>query len=155
MQVYTLIDTIKKQMPEHKTLLSFFERMPEFILTNKIPKEMILFTAEFFYHIEGICEIVLLIANDSIHLGRKEKYKNCIFSNYAENIGETIVLNDVKSLPAFLELDPRINAEIFCEYRISSNLSLILNMECSSAFISEEASLWFSRVRAGISANII
>ena len=155
MQVYTLIDTIKKQMPEHKTLLSFFERMPEFILTNKIPKEMILFTAEFFHHIEGICEIVLLIANDSIHLGRKEKYKNCIFSNYAENIGETIVLNDVKSLPAFLELDPRINAEIFCEYRISSNLSLILNMECSSAFISEEASLWFSRVRAGISANII
>ena len=155
MQVYTLIDTIKKRMPEHKTLLSFFERMPEFILTNKIPKEMILFTAEFFYHIEGICEIVLLIANDSIHLGRKEKYKNCIFSNYAENIGETIVLNDVKSLPAFLELDPRINAEIFCEYRISSNLSLILNMECSSAFISEEASLWFSRVRAGISANII
>ena len=60
-----------------------------------------------------------------------------------------------KTYQAFLELDPRINAEIFCEYRISSNLSLILNMECSSVLVSEEASSWFSRVRAGISANII
>jgi hypothetical protein len=155
MKVYTLIDTIKNQIPEHETVLSFFERMPEFILTNKIPKEMILFTAEFLYQTERMCEIVLLIANNSVHLGRKEMYENCIFSNYAESVGETIIINDAKTHPAFLELDPRINSEIFCECKISANLSLILNMECSSTHVSEDASLWFSRVKAEVSANFV
>ena len=121
--------------------------MTEFILANEIPGEMILFTVEFFYHPERICEIVLLIADDSIHLGRKEKYENCIFSRYAARSGETIVLNSVKSHPDYLELDPRINAEIFCACEISAGLSLILNMECSSTSISDAASLWFSQVK--------
>ena len=115
MQIYMLLETMKEQIPEHEAVLSFFEKMPEYILANKIPEDMILFTAEFFYHLERMCEIVLLIAENAIHLGRKEKYENCIFSNYTESIGETIVLNDVKTLPSFLELDPRINAEIFCQ----------------------------------------
>ena len=150
MQVYMLFDTIKKQFPEHEAVLSFFEKMPEYILVNKIPEDMILFTTEFFYHSERMCEIVLLIAENATHLGRKEKYENCIFSNYTESTGETIVLNVVKTLPSFLELDPRINAEIFCQCKISAGLSLILNMECSSAQVSEQASSWFSRVKEKI-----
>ncbi|UCE40687.1 MAG: hypothetical protein JSV17_14755 [Candidatus Aminicenantes bacterium] len=150
MQVYMLFDTIKKKLHEHVAVLSFFEKIPEFILANKIPEDMILFTAEFFYHPERMCEIVLLIAENATHLGRKETYENCIFSNYTESSGETIVLNNVKTLPSFLELDPRINAEIFCQCKISAGLSLILNMECSSAQVSEQASSWFARVKEKI-----
>ncbi len=150
MQVYSLNDTIIKHLPEHKAVRSFLKNMPEFILANEVPGEMILFTVEFFYHPERICEIVLLIADDSTNLGRQEKYENCIFSRYGERSGETIVLNSVKSHPAYLELDPRINAEIFCTCEISAGLSLILNMECSSASISDAASLWFSRLKEKI-----
>jgi hypothetical protein len=142
-----LADTIKNQLLEYKTTSAFLTKMSEFILVNKIPREMILFTAEFFYHPEKMCEIVLLIADDSVHLGRKEKYENCIFSNHTGSLGKTIVINDAKNHPAFLELDPRINAELFCECNITASLSLILNMECSTVHVPEEASLWFSRVK--------
>lgn len=147
MQVYMLRESLKKQLVSYDTVLSFLTKMQEFIDAHAIPEEMILFTAEFFYHPERICEIVLLIADDPVLLGRKEKYENCIFSHYAEQAGVTILLNDVKKHPGFLELDPRINAEIFCECEISAGLSLILNMECSSILISDEASSWFSQVK--------
>ena len=150
MQVYSLSGTIKKHLPEHDAVRSFLIKMPEFLLENDAPGDTVLFTAEFFYHPERICEIVLLIAEDSLHLGRKEKYENCIFSHYAERTGETIVLNNVKTHPGFLELDPRINAEIFCECEIADKLSLILNMESSSVSVSDEASLWFSRIKENI-----
>jgi hypothetical protein len=145
-----LLDTIKKHLLEREVVLSFMENIPEYILANKIPGDMILFTIEFLYHPERVCEIVLLIAENATHLGRKETYDNCIFSSYTESIDETIVLNDVKTHPAFLELDPRVNAEIFCQCKISAGLSLILNMECSSAQSSEQASSWFSRVKENI-----
>lgn len=147
MQVYMLRESLEKHFVSHDPVLSFLTKMPEFIDAHVIPEEMILFTAEFFHQPERICEIVLLISDDPVHLGRKEKYENCIFSHYAEHAGETIVLNDVKKHPAFLELDPRINSEIFCECEISAGLSLILNMECSLASISDEASSWFSRIK--------
>ena len=150
MQVAMLRESLKKHLVSHDPALSFLIKMPEFILANKFPTDMILFTAEFFYHPERICEIVLSIADDPVFLGRKEKYENCVFSHYAEHAGETIVLNDVKKHPAFLELDPRINSEIFCEWEISAGLSLILNMECSSDSISDEASFWFYRIKEKI-----
>jgi hypothetical protein len=150
MRVYMLRDTLKKHLSEHESVLSFLVKMPEFIKANELPGDMILFTAEFFYRPEKICEIVLSIADDPLHLGRKEKHENCIFSRYADSPGKTIVLNNVKTHPAFLELDPRINAEIFCECEISADLVLILNMECSSDLVSEEASLWFSRIKEKI-----
>lgn len=147
MQAYVLADTIKKHLPVTDPVGSFLIEMPESKLGKKFPEDMILFTAEFFYHPECVCEIVLLIADESVHIGRKEKYENCIFSHYTGRKGETIVLNNVKTHPSFLELDPRINAEIFCECKISGGLSLILNMECSSDLISDEASFWFSQVK--------
>lgn len=147
MQVHMQRVTLKKHLASHDPALSFLRKMPDFIDAHVIPKEMILFTAEFFYRPERICEIVLLIADDPVHLGRKEKYENCIFSHYAGSIGDTIVINHIKKHPAFLELDPRINSEIFCEREISAGLSLILNMECSTDSISEEASSWFSQVK--------
>jgi len=150
MRVYMLRDTLKKHLSEHESVLSFLMKMAEFIKANELPGDMILFTAEFFYRPEKICEIVLSIADDSTHLGRKERYENCIFSHCTESIGETVVLNNVKTHPAFLELDSRINAEIFCKCKISSRISLILNMECSSSSVSEEASLWFSQIKEKI-----
>jgi hypothetical protein len=150
-----LADTLKKHLHEYELLLSFLMDMQEYIHANKVPKEMILFTTEFFYHPESMCEIVLSIADDSTYLGRKENYENCIFSHFTANIGESIVINDTKNHPGFLELDPRINSEIFCEYTMSSDLSLILNMECSTKQFTDQASLWFSRVKEGVSVLFI
>jgi hypothetical protein len=148
-----LTEIIQKQLHEYEPLLSFLMSMQEYVHENKIPKEMVLFTAEFLYFPGRMSEIILLIADESTHLGRKERYEDCIFSHYVENIGETIVINDVKNHPAFLELEPRINSEVFCEQTITADLSLILNMECSSELVSEEAFLWFGQMRAGMSGN--
>jgi hypothetical protein len=45
--------------------------------------------------------------------------------------------------------------EIFCRLQITVELSLILNLECSTKQITEQASLWFSRLKEGISILLI
>ncbi len=101
------------------------------------------------------CEITLLVSDVTKDICRTEKYENCIYSHYADRRGELILINNVKGREGYLELDDRVNSEIFVEFSLSNDYNIILNAEFEDNAISKNTRNWFNLVSDLIRKNFI
>lgn len=103
-------------------------------------------TLEFHTLTSGMCEIVALVGDDNRHLGRQEKYSNCIYSQFSGSLNRVVILENVTEHSGYLSLDDRVMSEIFFEYTLSDSTNLIMNAEFASSNISEEVNKWFGQM---------
>ena len=145
---------IRERFEKHPVLSAFLKNFSVFFYQGVLPQELVMLTLEFHSVKERVCEIAGLVSNEDEHLGRREKYGNCIFSVHAQNRGEIILLEDVKANPAYLALEDQVNSEMFYEVELENELNLILNAEFFSMRISKAAKAWFKRLLELLSENV-
>ncbi|MFC2163827.1 hypothetical protein ACFLT2_02375 [Acidobacteriota bacterium] len=127
-------------------IIELFQNLLSSILQNEISREVVMMTVESHDLFTGMCEIIALVSDDHQHLGRQEKYDNCIYSNHSESRNRIVVIESVKEHPGYLSLDGRVKSEIFVEYSFSDSINLILNAEFSTTNISNEMKKWFNQM---------
>ena len=140
------LDRIHDLVRFHPRCLSVFKTILTSLLENPIPQETVMITIESRSLTSGMCEIVALVGDDNCHLGRQEKYSNCIYSQFSGLLNRVVILENVTEQSGYLSLDDRVMSEIFFEYFFSDSTNLILNAEFSSSNISEEVNKWFGRM---------
>ena len=81
-----------------------------------VPQEALMITFEFHDLNTGVCEIIALVSEDHRHLGRREKYNDCVYSRYSDSVNRVVIIERVKEQPGYLSLDNQVKSEIFFEY---------------------------------------
>lgn len=146
MDICLKYDSSKDGIISDKILSPLFRDLVSFFSKNEIPDELVMFTVERYNPIKKKCEIIFILSENINHIGRNEKYSNCIFSEYADRQGNLVVVDDVKSKASYLELDPKVNSEMFFEYAVNDKIHIILNGEFSPKKISGENRKWLERI---------
>jgi hypothetical protein len=140
------LDSIQAFLRAHPRYLYLLKNFMIFLLKNPIPQEIVMLTLESHSLSSGMCEIIALVSDDHQHLGRHEKYDNCVYSQFSDVLNRVVILEKAKEQPGYLSLDDRVKSEMFFEYAFSDTVNLILNAEFSSAKISDETNKWFERM---------
>ena len=94
-------------------LIELFQNLLSSILQNAISQEVVMMTVESHDLLTGMCKIIALVSHDHRHLGRQEKYANCIYSKHSDSRNRIVIIESVKERPGYLSLDGRVKSEIF------------------------------------------
>jgi hypothetical protein len=131
---------------QERFLAPFFRDLISFFSSQEMPVDLIMFSVESYLPAEKKCEIIFIAGEDTKHLGRMEEYSRCIFSAYADKSGDIVVLDNVKRNPAYLELDSRVNSEIFYEHAVDNGFHILINAEFSSSSVGKQGICWFEKI---------
>ena len=136
----------KEYSAQERFLSPFFRDLINFFSSQELPDNLIMFSVESYLLTEKKCEIIFIAGEDTKHLGRREEYSRCIFSAYADKSGNIILLENVKNNPAYLELDSRVNSEVFYDHAVNNGFHVLVNAEFSSSSVGKQGIRWFEKI---------
>jgi hypothetical protein len=144
--LYLKIERLYDLAQNQSRAISLFGDFLSLLFQNTVPQEAVMITVESRFLVSDVCEIIALVSDDHRHLGRREKYGKCVYSQFSDVLNRVVILEKAKEQPGYLSLDDRVKSEMFFEYAFSDTTNLILNAEFSSTKISAEVNKWFERM---------
>ncbi len=138
---------------ENSTLFQFYKTCLDLFtdtILRSAPEEIVMLSLEHYNREIGVCRIIVLVAEDLGHLGKRARFENCIYSSRKAEEDKINVFNFVKSNPNYLQMDPRVNSEMFYILPVTSKSSFIINVELKTEIVSPECVEWFTNVKRNL-----
>jgi len=148
---YLRLESLLRLAQSQPQIIGFSEEFLSYLCHHAIPHEVVMITLESHFLFNGMCEILFLVSDDHHHLGRREKYDNCVYSKFSNSLGRVVVVEKVDQQPGYLSLDDRVKSETFFECPLNKSVNLILNAEFSTPRISDSVKKWFCHLSRIIS----